>query len=341
MDCAGSASLGANSNSAHRGQGQQFFVAEGIIMERNFRGQVAFKGRLLIGLSAICLSASVASLRTAEADVLHASTAVWPDGVPSGGAPENSDAGLNAAHSEATFIDWDRGIANVGLLQNGLLGMGASAYSSYTGEATALSSWTDTIFITGGDLPPSISMNFAVDAVMQLFVTGGIEVSTVAYHFQSENNSGSAGAAAGAEFSPVIVLHADGDWSTAGFTSIPEPPFPVVTTLFSGVVNQTVLLNKVSDALYSTNFSVSLEAYAGTESGSAFTDALHTLTILSVTNLDGTPLTGDTITFDSGMQLPQTSETPEPSTLVLSSILFGVFGTACVRKRMKRTATAT
>jgi hypothetical protein len=59
-----------------------------------------------------------------------------------------------------------------------------------------------------------------------------------------------------------------------------------------------------------------------------------------VSSVNGILARGYNLTFGSGLASPNGSTVPEPSTLVLSSILFGMFGLVWSFKRLMRTTAA-
>ena len=99
---------------------------------------------------------------------------------------------------------------------------------------------------------------------------------------------------------------------------------------------------------YATEFRLEVSAGSSLAPSTGFAegDFLHTGTLLGGAVFDqfGDRISNPLVISDSGFDFvnppSQNPAVPEPSTLALTSILLGLFGTACVRKRMRRTTAA-
>ena len=209
---------------------------------------------------------------------------------------------------------------------------GASGYA--TGE------WRDVLYLTGsGTLPSTVTFHFTIEGQLVASLT---------------NNSLSAPADAEAVFSAVAgkpSITQPFDYSGA-FGASAQIDFQTNALTGSSLTSQgfdpglkitpdpkTGGYNFTGTISYTATYDPSLGGYAfqvteGVSSStnrnaSAFAEWNDPLTADFVTNTDGTPLNGFTLSFDSGLQ-PSASVVPEPSSLALlatASITgFGYFG---------------
>lgn len=205
------------------------------------------------------------------------------------------------------------------------------------GAVIASGAWRDVLFLTNGSgpLPGAVTFHFHVEAglggtiafaqpgppPLSLFSAGGAAFGA---------NVSANGLAPGAGFPLVdlggsLPINAGISWmsgnpvatSNHGFDTfqvVATPPTQGVNLAFRATFSYTASYDSSLRGYgFVLNEFVSANVFNGT-AGATFSDPL---TADFVTNTDGTPITGFTLSFDSGLQLPTDTAVPEPSTIAL------------------------
>jgi hypothetical protein len=135
-------------------------------------------------------------------------------------------------------------------------------------------------------------------------------------------------------------------YSVGGAVSLTTPLFTqTLISAFGGseetspvdaTVHKVTKLTLMSDTLYTVNMSVEgdiLDVFHSLEVVTAFVDPV-------ISFAPGFDSTGFTLEFSPGVGNSFSSETPEPSTLVMASIVFAMWGVVCAYRQLKRTRAA-
>lgn len=191
-------------------------------------------------------------------------------------------------------------------------------------ETAAVSAWNDIAFIPGPSPPAAIRLNFHVSGYFDAFsplwagsiAKAGVDAMGRLRNFTTELGTMNQFGAEAYMIDSLDGTHLrfDSNWDSGSFGSGGN------FTTFTGTVH---LVSNFDPALGGYLWSVALQAYAQSSSGMARTNFENTLTLESVTLLDG--ITPVNVTFDSGLQ---PGAVPEPSSLAL----LGLAGAAAYRR---------
>jgi hypothetical protein len=181
------------------------------------------------------------------------------------------------------------------------------------------SSWRDVLTVTGGAAPSDLRFNFHVDALLTSFWAsssgvllfdnfsrGGVSVavSPDVFLFPPATPAGTSAFVESVELSfPATGTNESGlTWDSTSFVST-----DIFNHMFDGTFSllSPFLIDPIDLPGGGYYMSVSLSAFAETRGGAAAADAFSTLTLVSVTLADGSPLPAELgLAFESGAPIP-------------------------------------
>ncbi len=215
-------------------------------------------------------------------------------------------------------------------------GLSAGTSAPYA-STTATGIWRDVLFLNAtGPVPPAVTFHFTVEGQMtyQYLYAGNPPSSYFDDYFSAQvvPPSSTGFEYGGPPTASIDFIARNGGFSNTtvqGFDSFTSDPSGGFTVTFSYIARYDPTLGgygfQVTESAQATSY---INDYS-------YVEWNDPLTANFVTNTDGTPLSGLTLSFDSGLILP--SSVPEPSTWILAGTgsVIGLV-VAAFRKRKER-----